>query len=59
MEPRDDLVPMMMMEMFKKRRKRRSGHDTVMSCLKSLEIVAELCLWCRSKYIQREAMVQP
>ena len=36
MEPRDDLVPMMMhmmMEMFKKRRKSRSGHDSVMSCL--------------------------
>ena len=45
MEPRDDLMPMMMMEMFKKRRKRRSGHDSVMSCLRSLEIVAELCLW--------------
>ena len=28
MEPRDDLVPKMMMEMFKKRRKRRSGHES-------------------------------
>ena len=27
-----------------------------MKMIRSLEIVTELCLWCRSKYIQREAM---